>query len=98
MTNDPVHRFCNSFSSAVYKQHRKETGCPPVLAQRLKPAHWGWYVEVKDGSFSIDAVTPQQAADVWEAKCRCIEGWVEQQDRKKQAANAGNSGDQNKKG
>ena len=61
-----------AFSRAVYKETRKDTGCPPVIAVKLKPAHWGWYVEMKDGSFSIDAV---KATDVWEAKCKCIKGW-----------------------
>jgi len=62
-----------AFSRAVYKLMRKDTGCPPVIAIKLSPAHWGWYVEMKDGSFSIDQV---KAADVWEAKCKCIKGWI----------------------
>ncbi len=73
---DSIRRFQNSFSAAVYTLTRKEAGCPPVIAVRLKPAHWGWYVEMKDGSFSIDSVC---ASDVWEAKCKCIQGWLEMQ-------------------
>jgi len=64
-----------AFSRTMYKQMRKDTGCPPVIAMKLSPAHWGWYVEMKDGSFSIDAVPADQVSDVWEAKCKCIEGW-----------------------
>ena len=69
---DDIRNFYIAFSRAVYSQMRRDTGCPPVIAVRLKPAHWGWYVEMKDGSFSIDSVS---AVDVWEAKCKCIEGW-----------------------
>ncbi len=78
---DAIRRFENSFSRAVYNQTRKDAGCPPVFAEKLSPAHWGWYVEMKDGSFSIDSVN--DVADVWEAKCKCIEGW---QEMKKAAA------------
>ena len=67
-----LRTFSNAFSRAIYTRMRQETGCPPVIAVRLKPAHWGWYVEMKDGSCSIDQV---KAADVWEAKCKCIEKW-----------------------
>ncbi len=71
---DDIRQFNIAFPRAVYNQHRRDAGCPPVIAVRLKPAHWGWYVEMKDGSFSIDSV---HAADVWEAKCKCIKGWQE---------------------
>lgn len=74
-TMDEIRACQAAFSRAVYKQMRMETGCPPVIAVRLKPAHWGWYVEMKDGSFSIDSVPASEACDVWEAKCKCIEGW-----------------------
>ncbi len=74
---DDIRRFEATFSRAVYNRMRKGTGCPPVIACRLKPAHWGWYVEMKDGSFSIDSISTSQVADVWEAKCKCIDGWVE---------------------
>jgi hypothetical protein len=73
-----IQKSQTAFSRAVYKLARKETGCPPVIAVRLRPAHWGWYVEMKDGSFSIDSV---MASDVWEAKCKCIEGWQERQEK-----------------
>lgn len=66
-----------SFSRALYKRMRQETGCPPVIAIRLSPAHWGWYVEMKDGSFSMDQV---DAVDIWEAKCECIKGWQAQKE------------------
>jgi len=67
------------FSRAVYKLHRKEAGCPPVIAIRLTPAHWGWYVEMKDGSCSIDSVPTSEASDIWEARCKCIEAWQKKQ-------------------
>lgn len=69
-----IKQFYSAFSRAVYGRMRQDTGCPPVIAVKLKPAHLGWYVEIKDGSFSLDQV---DAADVWEAKCKCIEGWQE---------------------
>ncbi len=78
---DDIRRFQNSFSRAVYNQTRKDAKCPPVIAVRLKPAHWGWYVEMKDGSFSIDSLPTSEASDVWEAKCKCIQGWLKQQKR-----------------
>jgi hypothetical protein len=71
---DDIRRYQSSFSREVYNLTRRETGCPPVIAIRLKPSHWGRYVEMKDGSFSIDSV---DASDVWEAKCKCIAGWLE---------------------
>ena len=71
---DDIHQFYTAFSRAVYNRLRQESGCPPVIAVKLKPAHWGWYTEIKDGSFSLDNV---EASDVWEAKCKCIEGWQE---------------------
>lgn len=63
-----------AFSRTIYKMMRRETGCPPVIAIKQTPAHWGWYVEMKDGSFSME-IDSSQVSDVWEAKCKCIEGW-----------------------
>lgn len=80
-TMDAIRSFENAFSRAIYGRMRKETGCPPVIAVRLNPAHWGWYVEMKDGSCSIDSVSPNEASDVWEAKCRCIERWQDLQNK-----------------
>lgn len=71
---DEIAQSNIAFSRAVYNLTRRDTGCPPVIACKLSPAHFGWYTEVKDGSFSLDQV---KAADVWEAKCKCIEGWRE---------------------
>ena len=76
---DAIRKFQNAFSRALYVRARKEVKCPPVIAMRLSPAHWGWYVEMKDGSFSMDQV---DAVDIWEAKCKCIEGWQAQQSEK----------------
>ncbi len=76
---DDIRKSQTAFSRAVYNLTRKEAGCPPVIACRLSPAHWGWYVEMKDGSCSIEGC---QAADVWEAKCKCIARWVEMQKNK----------------
>ncbi len=67
-----------SYSSAVYTVRRENAKCPPVIAYRLSPAHWGWYVEMKDGSCNIDSVPTSECSDVWEAKCRCIDLWEEQ--------------------
>ncbi len=72
---DESAQIYTAFSRAMYNQTRRDTGCPPVIAVRLRPAHLGWYVEMKDGSFSIDSVSG--GVDVWEAKCKCIEGWQE---------------------
>lgn len=70
-----VQEYQTAFSRAIYSQMRKDAGCPPIIAVRLTPAHWGWYVEVKDGSFSIDSIPTSECSDVWEAKCKCIKGW-----------------------
>ena len=70
-----IQEYQTAFSRAVYNQMRKDTGCPPVIAMRLAPAHWGWYVEMKDGSCSIDSIPASECSDVWEAKCKCIERW-----------------------
>lgn len=67
-----LRTFSNAFSRALYTRARRETGCPPVIAIKLSPAHFGWYVEVKDGSFCIEQC---EAADVWEAKYKCVVGW-----------------------
>ncbi len=72
---DELRSYYTAFSRAVYNLMRKETGCPPVIAVRLRPAHWGWYVEMKDGSCSIESVSTSEASGVWEAKCKCIEKW-----------------------
>lgn len=74
-----IQRFQTSFSRAVYNQMRRDTKCPPVIAIKQSPAHFGWYVEMKDGSFSIEQI---KAADVWEAKCKCIAGWQAKQKEK----------------
>lgn len=74
---DGIRKFQTSFSRAVYNRMRKDYKCPPVIGWRLSPPHWGWYVEMKDGSFSIDSVPTNRVSDIWEAKCKCIEGWAE---------------------
>ena len=74
-----IQKAATAFSRTVYNLHRRGAKCPPVIAMRLSPAHWGWYVEMKDGSCSIDSV---QTSDVWEAKCKCIDKWQEMQDLK----------------
>lgn len=79
---DDIRKSEAAFSRAVYNQMRKDAGCPPVLAFRSSPAHWGWFVEMKGGSFSIE-VSTDQAVDAWEAKCVCIQGWLEQKERPK---------------
>ena len=61
-----------AFSRTLYNLMRRKTGCPPVIAMELVPSHSGWYVEMTDGSFSLDSV---DASDVWAAKCKCIVGW-----------------------
>lgn len=78
---DEIRKFQNDFSRAVYNQMRKDANCPPVIAVRLSPAHCGWYVEMKDGSFSIDSIPTSEVADRWEAMCICISGWLEQTER-----------------
>ena len=77
------------FSRAMYNHHRQEAKCPPVIAIRLKPAHWGWYVEMKDGSCSIDSVPASEVSDMWEAKCKCIETWQRKQALKGQGDHDG---------
>lgn len=75
-----IRKFRTAFSRALYTRMRREAKCPPVIAVRF--AHFGWYVEMKDGSFSIETVSTSTVSDVWEAKCKCIEGWLEQNSRK----------------
>ncbi len=82
---DAIRTFETAFSRAVYNQMRRDTGCPPVIACRLSPRHFGWYVEIKDGSYSIDCVPTERCSDVWEAKCKCIQGWL---DKKEAAASS----------
>lgn len=72
---DEIRTFQNTFSRALYYRMRKEVGCPVVTAYKLKPAHWGWYVEMQDGSCSIEQMPTSQCSDAWEARCKCIEKW-----------------------
>ena len=70
----------NDFCKALYKRARQETGCPPCIAFQLKPTHWGWFAEVKDGSFSMEQF---QADNIWDAKHKCVTGWHEQKSKEK---------------
>ena len=55
-----------------YVNIRKVTGCPPIIALRLKPIHWGWYVETKDGKVHIEQC---ETFSVRDAKAQCVEEW-----------------------
>ncbi len=67
-----------AFCRALYKTARLQTGCPPCIAWQPKPIHFGWYVEVKDGSFSLEQI---QADNSWDAKWQCVMGWQAQRKR-----------------
>ena len=61
-------------SRVHYVYLRKVTGCPPVVARKLSPEHFGWYVETKDGSISIDQA---KGGNVWDVKAKCVQKWAE---------------------
>ena len=60
------------FGRTLYVHHRRKVGCPAVIAVQLKPIHWGWYVETKDGFASLEQV---KASSIWEAKDKCVDEW-----------------------
>ncbi len=66
--------MASSFNKALYKMARRQTGCPACIAFLPTPKHWGWFAEVKDGSFSMEQF---KAEDMWDAKYQCVMGWAE---------------------
>jgi len=61
------HTFCR----LLYKSYRKQ-GCPPMIA--IFDFQDTWYVETKDGSFSIQQV---KADCIWDAKAQGCQQWLE---------------------
>ena len=72
-----VENYHIAASRAFYVYLRNQVKCPPMIAVKTT---WGWFVEAKDESVSLDQV---KASDSWDAKTAGVQEWIRQKETRR---------------